>query len=98
MLHKIGVSTKQLVLLFFSENTFPIFIADILGNGIGIGWLYWDIARENGNIFPFSYLIPWRYIITANVIVGIAIVLAIVGIYWFIKGASKNADNKRYNW
>ena len=69
-----------------------------MGNGIGIGWLYWDIARENGNIFPFSYLIPWRYIITANVIVGIAIVLAIVGIYWFIKGVSKNADNKRYNW
>lgn len=97
MLHKIGVQIQQLVICFLGENGLPVVIAIILGNGIGVGWLYLDVSKDTGTIFPFSYLIPWRYIIAANIIIIIATVLAIVGIYFYIKGVNKNANCKRYN-
>lgn len=77
VLHILGFERKQQVTAFVTESILPIFFGIMLGNILGILWVYDAIRKDTGNIYPIRYLIPWGNILVMNLAGILAIFLAV---------------------
>lgn len=85
ILHILGFERKQQMIAFITESILPTLLGIVLGNILGILWVYDAIRKDTGNIYPIRYLIPWRNILIMNLVGILAIYLAVCLSYQYIK-------------
>ena len=84
-MHILGFERKQQMAAFITESILPVISGIVLGNILGILWVFDAIRKDTGNIYPIRYLIPWRNILVMNIVGILAIFVAVCPSYQYLK-------------